>query len=107
MFLKKAMKIFQKNEISSSNSDDYLTSQSNFDDSKNSKSSNRYENKAFDETFDRNKNDSFNASQSTFKRPITLSSSSFNRITRNNRDEAFKSNYTNLHKFRKRTRNST
>ena len=55
MFLRKSSRnLSKKDEISSSNSNDYFIFQSNFDhDSKNSGSSNQYEDKVFDKTLDK------------------------------------------------------
>ena len=121
IFLRKFYENFAKNDKNpSSNSDDYLTYQSNFDDnSKNSEFSKQYENdsldeasdkaldEALDETFDRNEYNSSVASQSAFRRRITSSSSFSDRIMKSSRDKASKSDYAKLHNSRKRTRNST
>ena len=118
MFLRKFYEnVSKRDENSFANSDDYFTSQSNFDDENDS--FNEASDEAFDEVFDENENDAFDEafddnenlqdiSQIAFKRRMTSSSSSFSdRATRSSRDEASRSDYAKLHDSRKRTRNST
>ena len=78
------------------NSDDYFTSQSNFENKDN----------AFDETSDDNEKFQY-ISQIAFRRRIALSSSFNDKITKNSRDKASRFDYAKLHNFRKRTQNST